>query len=266
MNAWIFDVDGVLSDLEEKISDHEILKHIASLLKKGEAVALNTGRSFTTIERSVLEPLYTYIEDKAHLKNMFIVCEMGNVLGFYEDGTFKKKLLDDPILPELAEQIQEIVEKDFSTAMFFDESKETMISIEVRDGFDMEIYKKAQDLLHEKISDLLLSNKYLQLNLVIGRNPIAIDIQYEDAGKHLGAERIEDWMMAEEIKPDAIYMIGDSPSDSRMAEELQNTYNVTFVYVGEKEKLDTDKLMCEIVYTKEKYNKGTLEFLTSKLT
>lgn len=264
MNTWIFDVDGVLSNLEDKITDPEILKHIADLLKNGNAIALNTGRSFSTIEETVLRPLEKLIIDKTHLKNMFIVCEMGNVLGSFKDGAFHKQLLDDPILPELSDQIREMVEKDFSAAMFFDESKETMLSIEVKDGFDLEIYKKAQDTLHEKITALLLSNKYLQMNLVIGRNPIAIDIQYEDAGKHLGAERIEDWMMAEGIKPETIYMIGDSPSDSKMAEELQNTYSVIFVFVGEKEKLDTDRLMCEIVYTKEKYNKGTLEFLKSK--
>lgn len=266
MNLWIFDVDGVLSNLSEKTTDHEILRHIASLLKNGDAVALNTGRSFTTIEETVIQPLEKLIIDKTHLKNMFIVCEMGNVLGSFKDGSFHKQILDDPILPELSDQIREIVEKDFSAAMFFDETKETMLSIEIKDGFDLEIYKKAQDIIHEKITALLLSNKYLQLNLVIGRNPIAIDIQYEDAGKHLGAERIEDWMMANNIKPEKIYMLGDSPSDSKMAEELQNTYSVIFVFVGEKEKLDTDKLMCEIIYTKEKYNKGTLEFLTSHIT
>lgn len=46
--AWIFDVDGVITSLQgKKVTEPQILDHIAKKPEAGEPVAFNTGRSWS---------------------------------------------------------------------------------------------------------------------------------------------------------------------------------------------------------------------------
>lgn len=259
MNAWVFDIDGVITDPATKIADEKILKHIPILLEKGYFVALNTGRSFTWTEEKILTPLIKNVQDLSMLKNMFIVCEFGNVLASFHNESFKKRILDDPLPEDLQKKVISIA-SEFAESLSFDDSKETMISFEMHDGFEVEKFEPIIKSLEEKINNILQTD-YVDLNLRVETNQIALDILYEDAGKHLGAERIEDFMLEHSIKPKVIFMLGDNPSDSQMAEELQGAYPVRFVYVGDEKKLNRDNLTCDVIFTKSKYTLGTLEFL-----
>lgn len=260
MNAWIFDVDGVLTDPITKKPDEKVLKHLGSLLQEGEFVALNTGRSFSWTNDSILSQLSNYVLDEKHFEKFFVVCEKGNVLANFEKGKWVKKVLDDSLPKPLQDEVAEIT-KEYSESMFIDTSKETMISIEMKDGFDIDTYSDRQKSVYPKIETILVK-KYREMELIIDPSQISLDIQYEDAGKHLGAERIEDFMMENGIKPEKVYMFGDSSSDVQMASELEGSYQVVFIFVNEKSKLKNTP-MCEVVYTKEKFTKGTLEFLES---
>lgn len=265
MNAYIFDVDGVILDQQTKeITEPEIIRFLHEIIKRGDVLTFNTGRAFAGVEEKILTPLLEMTEDKSLFKHVFVCCEMGNVLATYKNGAWDKKIMDDPFPTPLQNEIKKMVEDEFSESMFYNDTKETMVTVEMKDGFDLAVYSKRQEQIYEKLSELLLQDKYLPLGFKISKNMIAIDIQYEDSGKHLGAERIEDWLLEENLKPEKLYMIGDNHSDSEMAEELQDKYTVVFVFVNDKSKLTTDRLMCEVVYTAEKFTKGTLEFLKSQ--
>lgn len=259
MISYIFDVDGVITDPVSKDANQDVLKHILKILEKGDFVALNTGRSFSWTKDKILTPLIEKVQDSSILKNMFIVCEFGNVLARFENNEFVKRVLDDPLPEDLQEKMKKLAAQ-FSDSLFYDESKETMISLEMKDGFDVEKFEPIMKDLEEKVSKIV-NTEYVNLELRVETNQIALDIQYDDAGKHLGAERIEDFMLENMLKPSIIYMFGDNPTDSQMAEELQGTYEVKFIYVGDKSKLDTEKLTCDIIYPVAKYTAGTLEFL-----
>lgn len=264
MNAWFFDVDGVIVDPVTKITDERILKHILKLLEKGDFVALNTGRSFPRTEKKILTPLIKIAQDLSILKNMFIVCEKGNVLGTWNKNAWEKRILDDPLPDAFSEKMKKVAD-EFSDSMFFDDSKETMITFEMHEGFDVQKFGKIIEELEQKVKNIVQSPEFADIELRIDPSHIALDIQYEDAGKHLGAERIEDFMLEHSIKPKLIYMLGDSPSDSEMAEELQGSYVVRFIYVGDEKKLDRSNLTCDVLFTKSKYTAGTLEFLEKEV-
>lgn len=267
MNAWIFDIDGVITDPQEKkIVEPKILHLLNEVLKNEDVIAFNTGRSFSwTLER-VLTPLTEVVTDKEHLKNLFVSCEKGNVLATYEKDEWQKKLLDDSFPEELIKTVKDMTETEFSDCMFFDNSKETMISVEMKDGFDIAIYTQRQEALQKKLTEIVMNDEYRDLNFRLDASHISIDLQYEDAGKKLGAERIEDWMTKNRFSAHKFYLFGDSSSDSEMAEEIQTNHPTTFIYVNNKETLNSEKLLCEVVYTKEKYTRGTLEFLSSKIS
>lgn len=263
MNAWIFDVDGVLVDPVQKKVDNNILPMLVKILENDDFLTLNTGRSFAWTQEKILSPLSELVTNKDLFKNIFVVCEMGNVLVTFANKEWEKKLLDNPLPEELQAQVRTLAE-EYKDSVFYDTSKETMISVEMKDGYDIKKFQEVVKAIEEKVEEILRTS-YHSMELRVDATQIALDIQYEDAGKQLGAERIEDFMLAHGIKPEEIYTFGDSPSDSQMAEGLQEKYKVTFVYVGDKAKLDTDNLTCEIVYPTEKFTKGTLEFLTSHL-
>lgn len=263
MNTWIFDVDGVLVDPVTKTADTDVLPFLVKILEKGDFLALNTGRSLSWTEEKILSPLLDLATNHELFKNIFVVCEMGNVLVTFENNGWNKKLLDNPLPEDLQEKMRTLAE-EYKESVFYDASKETMISIEMRDGYDIKKFEGIVKDLYEKVEEILRTS-YHSMELRVDATQIALDVQYEDAGKQLGAERIEDFMLERAIKPEEIYTFGDSPSDTQMAEGLQDKYKVTFVYVGDKTKLNTDNLTCEMVYPGEKFTKGTLEFLTAHL-
>lgn len=263
MNAWFFDIDGVITDPKHKTVEKKVLDHILKILKQGNFVAFNTGRSFSWTEEKILTQLLKAEQDKSIFTNMFVVCEKGNVLGSWANDAWNKRLLDDPLPKKLHEQMK-VLASEFADSVFFDDSKETMITFEMHEGFDVQKFGKIIEELEQKVKNIVQSPEFADMELRIDPSYIDLDIQYEDAGKHLGAERIEDFMLEHGIKPNIIYMLGDSPSDSEMAEELQGAYPIQFVYVGDEAKLNRDKLTCDVVVTTSKYTAGALEFLEKK--
>ncbi len=145
--------------------------------------------------------------------------------------------------------------------MFYDASKLTMISTEMIDGKQISDFHTNQTQLVERMRKILNDPSYKDLNLRIDPTTIATDIQNAHVGKHLGARRIAEWMKEKGINAKHIITVGDSQSDSEMAEELQDEYSVEFVFVGDPAKLDKSRLRCPVIFTNQKYSAGALEFL-----
>ena len=77
-DLFVFDIDGVITHPSRKINtEPEILNYIIEKLKTGHPVALNTGRSLAWIKERVINLLLAKIQNKAILKNLTAVGEMG---------------------------------------------------------------------------------------------------------------------------------------------------------------------------------------------
>jgi phosphoserine phosphatase len=88
-------------------------------------------------------------------------------------------------------------------------------------------------------------------------------VQHHRAGKHLGARRIVEWLERRGLAPEHFVTVGDSQSDTAMAEELQDAHSVDFVYVGDPARLNADALRCRVVQTAARFELGTIEYLES---
>lgn len=264
MNAYIFDVDGVLTDpIQKQITRPELLTLLVKILAEDNTVALNTGRSLSWVVARIIIPLERIISDKSFFKNVIIVGEKGNTLLTYHNGKWENQTLIPRISATLETHIKQITESEFAQSMFFDPDKTTMISVEMKDGFDNDAYSKQQIILHEKIERLLRKPEYKNLKLRIDPSQISLDVQPQDAGKHLGAVRIEKWLQENQYKPEKVIMFGDSPSDIEMAEELQDRFPCEFVFVNDPVKIDIGNLTCKVTFTKDKFTSGTSEYLTA---
>lgn len=262
--AWIFDVDGVITDPQEKkVKYPQTLDNIADKIKNGEPVALNTGRSLSWLIDRVLNPLLEKIENKKVLENFFAVGEKGGTWLTFNHQEEMQQYKDHSIfMPQfLQQQIRDLVETKFSQSMFYDSGKETMISTEMHDKYPIERYRKDQTQLKEYLIQLLEKNN-LSSKFKIDPTTISIDIENKRVGKGFALERILKWLKAQKINPRQFIAFGDSRHDIEMAEKLyQENLPFEFVFVGNKDVFEGKEYPFPITYTQNRFDEGTLEYL-----
>lgn len=263
--VWIFDIDGVVTNpTDKKVSEPQIIINIANKLKIGEPVAFNTGRSTSWLIERVINLLLEYIDVKSVLKNFIAVSEKGGSwITFNKDGTMQENIDDSISIPKLLkQQVRDLIKEKFSDSMFYDNSKLTMISTEMKDGYSIPAFKKAQKILIEHLVKLLQQNKLVE-KLKIDPTTIATDIEHNQVGKGFATERILELLKNKDIIPEQFIAFGDSPSDITMAEKLhENNLAFTFIFVDNKGQLKGRYHPFPIVYTKKRFDKGTLEYLS----
>ncbi|MDP2632446.1 MAG: HAD-IIB family hydrolase [Candidatus Curtissbacteria bacterium] len=261
--AWLFDVDGVLTNSEKKkITEPAILEELISLLKKNEPVALVTGRSGSFMSRQVIEPLASKIKDVHILQNFIAVGEKGAVITTFENGDLKTFTTKDFAIPrDLEEEVNKLVEEKYSNWMFIDETKETMISVEMKDGLSIQNFTPYQHQLDSNLEELLNAPEF-ENKFKIVSSRISTDIQDIIVGKDYATEKVLQWLQKRKIVPKKFICFGDSGQDIDMARYIyEQGLPVEFVFVGEEHLLDKEDYPFPVVLTHQPCEKGTLEYL-----
>lgn len=234
--VWLLDVDGVLTDIQEKrVLEKGIITGLASKLSKGEPIGLITGRSISFVDTKVIERLKKIVPDLRILQGLFIVGEKGGVTAWFDESGEMHKKIDErfinPKLEILAEKSKEII-KEFDSLVKFDESKETMVTLEMVDGASVAEFKEVALKITEKLKKLL---DELEMNdYEVDLTTIAIDVQHKElAGKREAGGTFLSMLNERGIKPKAAVAVGDSKSDTLMREatERANLYTI-YVHVG----------------------------------
>ncbi|MFA6171473.1 MAG: hypothetical protein WC715_03440 [Patescibacteria group bacterium] len=264
--AWLFDVDGVLTHLEEKrVTEKEIITELIGKLKAGEPVILNTGRALDFMDKKIVQPLGKALKDKTPLGNFLAVGEKGGVVMLFDSAGKKKFFIDKSISvpPALGNEVRDLIRRQFSKTMFFDATKKTMISAEMNDGLEIKKFRPEQKKLIRAM-EKMLARRGLARSYKIDPTISATDIENKHAGKHLGVQRALSWLREKKIRPKQFIAFGDSRSDLAMARELKKEgLKMEFVFVGKKEILSGERLNFPVVYTKERYEAGVMEYFKS---
>lgn len=260
--AWIFDVDGVITDIEkEKITTPLILDSLVKILERGEPVAFNTGRGMDWVTNTVLVPLKSEISNQEILQNLFVVAESGGVSGTFDKERSLNVNIDESLKvpPALDQDVKDLVQKKYSQSMRY-EDKKTMITTKILEGYPVNDYHIHQQKIISNLQKLIDSYD-LADQLKVDESTIGTNIMYKTAGKDRGVELILEWLSRRKIRPQKFIVFGDSSSDIPMAKKLnENNYNVELVYVG-KNKLPKDNYPFKIIRTQNPYTNGTVEFL-----
>ena len=268
-HAWLFDVDGVITNPEQKrVTEPRIIDEIVKRLESGEPVALVTGRSIDFMRERVIDPLIQRVGDLSLLQNFLAMGEKGGVWVTYnQDGEPQEHIDENISVPrQLQDEVRKLIEQEFSDLMFYDESKKTMISTEMIDGTKLKDYHQRQKMLNQKLEELVRQHG-LQDRLEVDPTTIATDIQNKHVGKDFAAKRVLTWLAERKIKPAQFITIGDSKSDLPMAQEIHNQgLLVIFVFVGkdaDRKYIESQNLPFPVTFTKNQYEKGTLQYLSS---
>jgi hydroxymethylpyrimidine pyrophosphatase-like HAD family hydrolase len=264
--AWLFDVDGVLTDPDAKcVTQPEIFNEIIKRLENNEPVALNTGRSIDFVSKEILDPIEERLTDKSLLNNIFTIGEKGGVSITYNDGAKTVQVDEKLSVPiEIQNSIRELVSQPpFSDTMFYDETKKTIVTIELKTGITISEFKQPQqDLV--KALQLLLNKFDLGDSFIVDPTRIATDIENKLMGKAFGTRKFIELLEERNIVPKEFIGFGDSVSDYDMFEELKRFgKNSKFVFVGDKEDLK-EKDPSSVTFTELHDDKGTLQYLQNR--
>lgn len=259
---WVFDVDGVITDPITKTIIHpQIIEKIEEQLSQKIPVCFNTGRSSEWIQKTIIP----HFKTNTPLEYLFSACEMGNVtLQFNKDNSPTEIVHSADLIPsQLSATIKEIVASSYLDSMFVDETKKSILTIEMKDGFAQDHYEELQSKLSGEIR-IILKNYHPGIHVRPSSSSIAIDIKPITSNKELGAKQILTWLKIKKLNLGQFQFItfGDSVSDLQMAKLfVSQKLSTTFVYVGEDQINQSTKY--PTIITKSHYSAGTLEYLNS---
>ncbi|MGY1728135.1 hypothetical protein ACI79J_14290 [Geodermatophilus sp. SYSU D01062] len=248
----LLDVDGPVASPVTRTVAPALLADLRTLLAAGVPVVLNTGRSAEFVGERVLAPLAAAgLPGGARLH---AVCEKGGVwTSAGPDGAGEVHV--DPALavPAVCRALlADLVGDGYGDAMFLDDTKRTMATVEARTDVPAALYAERQRAFD---ADLLAGLVTAGLGVRLGdrahpdadgRTPwridpsvIATDVESVRSGKALGARRALELLGADGPLPRAWHTVGDSATDYAMADHLHGLgYDVVHVDVGPRPPLD----------------------------
>lgn len=229
--AWIFDVDGVITNIEkEEITEPLILDYLVQILEKGEPVALNTGRGLDWVESTVLNPLKAKISNQEILQNLFVVAESGGIQAiFNEDGSIDPQIDDSLKMPTVLDQkVRDLLQEKYSQSMRY-EDKKTMITTKIKEGTSVEEFNKDQQEITKDLQKFIDSYGFTD-KFKVDVSTIGTNIMHKTTGKDKGAELILEWISKRKIKPQRFIAFGDSIPDIPMAEKINEAGHPVELY------------------------------------
>ena len=235
----LFDVDGPLaSPVSRSIRIPSILDDLVALTAAGVPIAFVTGRSDTFIRDQVLAPLLEAglaVALAAPGARMFGVFEKGASWAPITSAGMGEVTVDDSVaLPaSIVDGVRSLVAGEFSDTMFFDETKQAMISVEQRTDVTAETYQEAQSRFNDAAFALIAgvgigvklgtrSAADAAGNVPFRLDPtiISTDIESVLLDKDQGAARALGYFAALGSLPTQWRSVGDSRGDYLMADHL----------------------------------------------
>jgi hydroxymethylpyrimidine pyrophosphatase-like HAD family hydrolase len=243
--ALLLDVDGPVASPVTRDVQPGIVADMLALAAAGIPVVFNTGRSDAFIREQVMEPMIAAGIPSGTV--FHAVCEKGAVWFSYTSAGPGPVHVDRELaMPAaLGDDVRRLVAEDYSTHMFFDETKRAMVSVEQHIAVANSDYRGEQALFDADAMELMARhglgvvrldhhapNSDDQIDYRVDPTIISTDIESVRLGKDLGASRAVELLAAQNITPQAWRTVGDSRTDYAMADWLHhNDHTVKHVDV-----------------------------------
>ena len=242
----LLDVDGpIASPITRTIATPSIITDLIRLAGANVPIAFITGRSSAFIREQVVAPLRAAgLPDSMR---MYGVCEKGAVwFPITADGMGDIVIDETVALPVAAvDLLRTLVADRFADTMFFDETKQAMVSVEQRTDADDARYQTAAAEFNEaafsvlvglglgiRFGDRVVPDAAGTVGFRIDPTIISTDIESVTLDKDRGAERALAFFSESGSLPRVWRSVGDSRSDYLMADHLHTAgYDVAHVDV-----------------------------------
>lgn len=264
MNAYLFDVDGVITDpATRSISKPQLVTHLITLLQKGNPIGIISGRGLIWLRSRVVKVLENYLDDhpmldRTILNNVFISGEFGGVTAHYENGERKESINKALILSQEIRNALEEKAKDFKEYVFVDIEKQTQFTLEANFEKNTNLMDDHGDTIAAGLQQIIHDQPVLEVQV----DRIAVNVKNKNANKRYATNQFLTWLSEKGLKLEKFYVFGDSPSDLEMGNALHEQGLVfDFIFVGETNELPKETLPFHVIITKGHCDAGTLEYL-----
>lgn len=242
----MLDVDGPIASPETRtIAIGSIVPDLVTLAGAGVPIAFITGRSEQFIREQVVAPLVA-----ASLptdSRVYGVCEKGAVWFPIGSSGIGEVAVDHSVAlpPAAVDALRQLVAADYADTMFFDETKQAMVSVEQRTDVSHERYAQAQRAFNDAAFDLISSHglgirfddrqtpdAHGDVPFRIDATIISTDIESVRLDKNHAAARALAHFAEAGPLPKLWRSVGDSRGDYLMADHLHEAgYEVAHVDV-----------------------------------
>ena len=242
----LLDVDGpIASPITRTIATPSILTDLITLAAGQVPIAFITGRSADFIREQVVAPLV--LAGLPENLRMYGVCEKGAVwFPIGPDGM--GDVVVDRVLalpPAVIDDVRRLVMESFANEMFFDETKQAMISVEQRTDVSAADFRARQPAFNTaafaimvkhglgvRFDDQQSPDASGQIPYRLDATIISTDIESVTLDKDHAARRALAYFAQSGPLPRLWRSVGDSRSDYRMADHLHEAgYDVSHVDV-----------------------------------
>lgn len=242
----LLDVDGpIASPVTRTIRMAGILTDLITLAAAHVPIAFITGRSAGFIRDQVVAPLVG--QGLPENFRMYGVCEKGAVWFSIEQGGMGAISVDTAVaLPQaVIDEVRQLVETSFADLMFFDETKQAMISVEQRTDVSHTDFRDRQPKFNAaafailvkhglgvQLGDQAVADSSGGIPFRLDTTIISTDIESITLDKDHAAKRALAYFAQSGPLPRLWRTVGDSRSDYRMADYLHGAgYDVSHVDV-----------------------------------
>lgn len=263
MNAYLFDVDGVLNNPKMGLAvGPEVIALLTSFLQRGEPVGLISGRSLKWQVADVVKPMEKYIDENEAttpeiIDNLFVSGEFG-IASIIHENT-KRKILIDKVLevPALFEPALEEASKEFMHKVFREIDKEHTFTLVSNHDLTREEFLKVRSEIADKFRKIVADNPDIEVH----EDRTAVNVRNKRANKRTATEHFLTWLAEKHVNPGKFYVFGDSISDLEMGTELHSrNLPFEFIFVGDHEDMHDRVLNFPVTLTNHHAVKGTLEY------
>ena len=242
----LLDVDGpIASPITRTIATPSILTDLITLAAGHVPIAFITGRSAEFIREQVVAPLVQ--AGLPETLRMYGVCEKGAVWFPIGPDGMGDVVVDRALaLPTaVIDDVRQLVLESFATEMFFDETKQAMISVEQRTDISAADFRARQPEFNTaafailkkhglgvRFDDHQSPDAAGQIPYRLDATIISTDIESVTLDKDHAAQRALAYFAQSGPLPRLWRSVGDSRSDYRMADHLHEAgYDVSHVDV-----------------------------------
>jgi hypothetical protein len=242
----LLDVDGpIASPITRTIATPSILTDLITLATGQVPIAFITGRSADFIREQVVAPLVA--AGLPSTVRMYGVCEKGAVWFPIGPDGMGEVVVDRSVAlpPAVIDEVRQLVLESFATEMFFDETKQAMISVEQRTDVSAADFRARQPEFNDRAFAIMVKHGLgvrlddREFTDASGAVPfrldatiISTDIEAVTLDKDHAAKRALAYFALNGPLPRLWRSVGDSRSDYRMADHLHEAgYDVSHVDV-----------------------------------
>jgi hydroxymethylpyrimidine pyrophosphatase-like HAD family hydrolase len=266
MNAYLFDVDGVLNNARSYKINSELTTILINKLVTGNLLGFISGRGLLWLRSDVVKVLENYLSDhpgldKQLLDNVYVSGEFGGVTCIHENGIRKEFVNKEFIIPEEIRRGLHLVSFQYSDYVSIITEKQTVFTVVANQKVTEEDFQAHKKDIIEEFKQIILPHPELDVH----SDRFAINIRNKNANKSYATDMFLSWQKEKGFVSEKYFVFGDSPSDLEMGEELQKQHlSFEFVYVGEQSELELSKPSFPLTVTKGHCDEGTIEYFKNQ--